>query len=122
MGKFRAKIGYAIPTEVKKGVWQDVIEERYHRGDILHDQHRWDSSNEVNDDLNISNRFSFVADNFMQEHRTQMKYLVFDNTRWKIHNIDLGSSPRIVITVSGVYNGPEPISSDSEEGDDNENP
>ena len=107
MAKFRALIGYCIPTEVEKGVWQDVIVEHYHRGDILQDYDRWDSSKEVNDDLNISNRFSIVADSFIKAHRDQMKYIVIDHTRWKIHSLDLTNRPRIVFTVSGVYNGPE---------------
>jgi hypothetical protein len=43
-----------------------------------------------------------------------MKYIVVDDVRWKIHNIDLASRPRIIITVSGLYNGPE-----VEENDEN---
>ena len=107
MGKFRYKIGYSIPTEVAKGVWADKIVEHYHRGDMLNDQHRWDSSNEVNDDLNISNRFSFIADNFLKAHRTEMKYIVIDDVKWKIHNIDLSTRPRIIVSISGLYKDPE---------------
>ena len=112
MAKFRALIGYAIPTEVEVGVWQDVVEEHYHKGDILIDQHRWDSSSDVNDNLNISNRFSIVADKFAKEHRTQMKYIVLDGTKWKIHNVDLSNRPRIVFTVSGLYTGSEDAGND----------
>ena len=107
MGKFRCKVGYGIPTEVKKGVWENVITERYHRGDILSDQNRWDSSSDVNDNLNVNNRFSFVADSFMKEHRMHILYIVIDDVRWKVHNLDLSNRPRIIMTISGVYNGPE---------------
>lgn len=114
MGKLRTKVGYAIPTEIKPGIWQDVIVEHYHKCDILNDQHRWDSSQDANDNLNISNRFSIVADTFAKTNRMHMKYIVVDDVRWKIHNIDLASRPRIIITVSGLYNGPE-----VEENDEN---
>lgn len=107
MGKFRCKVGYSIPTEVKKGVWEDVITERYHRGDILQDQTRWDSSSSVNDNLNISDRFSIIADSFMNEHRMHIKYIVISGVHWKVHNLDLSNRPRIIFTVNGVYNGPE---------------
>lgn len=107
MGKFRCKVGYGIPTEVKKGIWEDVITERYHRGDILQDQTRWDSSSDVNDNLNVNNRFSIIADKFMDEHKMHIKYIVIDGVRWKVHNMDLSTRPRIIFTVLGLYNGPE---------------
>lgn len=109
MGKFRCKVGYGIPTEVKKGIWENVITERYHRGDILTDQTRWDSSSDVNDNLNVSDRFSLVADKFMRENKMNILYIVIDDIRWKVHNIDFSSRPRFIFTISGVYNGPEVI-------------
>lgn len=107
MGKFRCKVGYGIPTETSKGIWENVLIERYYRGDILQDQTRWDSSSDINDNLNISNRFSIVADNFMRANRMHILYIVIDDIRWKVHNIDLSNRPRIIFTISGVYNGPE---------------
>lgn len=107
MSKFRCKIGYGIDTEIAPGVWQKVITEHWHRGDILQDQTRWDSSSDVNDNLNISNKFSIVADSFIKAHKTDILYIVIDDVRWKVHNLDLSNRPRIIFTVTGVYNGPE---------------
>lgn len=104
MGKWYGTIGYAEPIESKPGVWKDKITERKYFGEILQYSRRLQSSGEVNDDINISNEISIVADPFAQQHFHAMKYIEFMGTKWKISNVKV-QYPRLILSVGGVYNG-----------------
>ena len=62
MAKFYGPIGYAETVETKPGVWKEQIVERNYTGDIVRNNRRLQSSDQVNDDINISNSISIVAD------------------------------------------------------------
>lgn len=105
MGKWYGTIGYAISTEVSPGVWDDVITERNYFGDIVRNTSRWStSSDSTNDDLNIDNRISIVADPFAYQNFQSMKYVEYMGAKWKISKVEV-SHPRLILNVGGVYNG-----------------
>lgn len=62
MAKFYGKIGYAVRMEIRPGVWDDEITEREYFGDLLRNTSRYQTSDKLNDDVNISNEISIVAD------------------------------------------------------------
>ena len=64
MAKFHGVIGYAIQTETAPGVWQDIITEKEYSGDVILNQQRWQKSENVNDDFNVDNSISIIADPF----------------------------------------------------------
>lgn len=104
MAKFYGAIGYVKTVEVEPGVWVDnqVIEHNYY-GDITRPISRNQPSGGVNDDINISNMLSIVADPFANENFQYMKYVVLMGTKWKITNIEI-KYPRLLLTVGGKYN------------------
>lgn len=105
MAKFFGPIGYAIPTETRPGMWEDLIEERNYYGDIVRNTSRWTaSSDSTNDDLNINNQINIVADPFALNNFHAMKYVKFMGTAWKITNVEV-QYPRLILSVGGVYNG-----------------
>lgn len=104
MGKWYGTIGYAELIETKPGVWKDKITERKHYGEILQYSRRLQSSGEVNDDLNLVNEISIVADPFAQQNFHAMKYIGFMGAKWKITNVKV-QYPRLILSVGGVYNG-----------------
>jgi len=104
MSKFYGKIGYAKQIESAPGVWVDSIIEKSYRGDILLDQRRWNNDDKVNDDLNIDNKISIVADPYMYENFDSIKYVTLFGTKWKVKTITI-NRPRVVIYLGGVYNG-----------------
>lgn len=105
MGKWYGTIGYAMSTEVSPGVWDDVITERNYFGDIVRNTSRWStSSDSTNDDLNIDNRISIVADPFAYQNFQSMKYVEYMGAKWKISKVEV-SHPRLILNVGGVYNG-----------------
>lgn len=107
MAKFYGLIGYARLKESKPGVWIDEIVEKNYRGDIVIDQRRWRPDEKVNDDINIDNSISIIADEYAYNNIGSMKYIVWNNTPWKIQSFSI-NRPRIVIQIGGIYNGERP--------------
>lgn len=103
MNKFFGVVGYAIETESSPGVWENVITERGYYGDVTRNTSRVQSSDKLNDDLNISNVISIVADPFAYENFHSMRYVTFMKSKWKITNIEV-QYPRLILTIGGIYN------------------
>lgn len=106
--KYYGKIGYAITQEVKPSTFEEVVVERSYPGDWVRVQKRYDSTDQLNDNINISNELSIVADPFAYENFAHIRYITWMNSKWKVHNAEV-KYPRINLTIGGVYNGPEPI-------------
>ena len=104
MAKFYGPIGYAELVEIKPGVWQEKITERNYYCEMTRNSRRLEASNYVNDNLNISNEFSIVADPFARDNFHSMRYIEFMGSRWKITNVE-DRYPRLILSVGGVYNG-----------------
>ena len=104
MAKFYGKIGYANTVETKPGVYEEQIVERSYYGDLIRNSRRVQSADQVNDDINISNEISIVADPYATNNFHTMRYAVFMGTKWKISNVEV-SYPRLILTLGGVYNG-----------------
>lgn len=104
MAKFYGAIGYATQEETSPGVWQDKIVERNYSGDLGRNSFRLQSSENLNDNVNISNEISIVSDPYANENFHSMKYIEFMGTKWKINNVE-AKYPRLILTVGGVYNG-----------------
>ena len=105
MAKFYGVIGYAVSTETTSGVWEDVITEKTYSGDVTRNTRRLESGEGLNDNINISNLISIIADPYATENFFLMRYVKWMGTYWKISNVDV-QRPRLVLTVGGVYNGP----------------
>lgn len=105
MSKWYGKIGFAAESvESVPGVWTEPIVEKSYYGDIIRNTRMLQSSNGVNDNINISNQISILADPYATNHIYAMKYAEFQDTKWKISNIEV-QYPRLLLTLGGVYNG-----------------
>ena len=105
MGKWYGVIGYSITTETAPGIWSNIDIEREYYGDVVRNSNRWSqNSDSTNDDLNINNQISIVADPYAHQNFHSMKYVEFMGTRWRITNIEV-KYPRLILTLGGVYNG-----------------
>ena len=101
--KYYGQIGFADTVETVPGVWSNQIFERNYYGDLIRNTRRLSSSDKVNDDINISNEFSILADPYASENFSKMKYLTYMNAKWKITDIRV-EFPRLILTVGGLYN------------------
>lgn len=104
MGKWFGKIGYAVTEETTPGVWVEQITERTYYGDIIHNTRRLQTSDKLNDDINVSNEISIVADPFARDNFHAMRYIEFMGTRWKVSSVEV-QYPRLILSLGGVYNG-----------------
>lgn len=104
MAKFYGKIGYGITEEVKPGVWVDNIIEKNVVGDLTKNNRLLEKSDGVNDNINISNIISIVADPYITENFHLIKYVKFLGVAWKVKIAEV-QYPRIILTLGGEYNG-----------------
>lgn len=103
MAKWFGKIGYAVTEETVPGVWKESITEREYYGDLIRNTRRLQSANQVNDNIDVSNEISIVADPYANENFHSMRYVEFMGTRWKINSVDV-QYPRLTLSLGGVYN------------------
>ena len=107
MAKQFGKIGYAITSETESGIWEPTIVEKEYYGDLTTDRRKRQNSGEVNDNINLANVISIIADPFAIQNCSYMAYVEVMGTRWKISDIEV-QYPRLILTVGGVYNGDSP--------------
>lgn len=103
MAKYYGAIGYAETVEKRPGVWKEHITERMYSGDLLKNTSRFQTADKLNDDINITNEISIVADPYANQNFHLMRYVVFMDTKWKITNVEV-QYPRLRLTLGGVYN------------------
>lgn len=104
MAKYYGAIGYVETVETTPGVWKEQITERMYSGDLLRNTSRFQSADKLNDDINISNDISIIADPYARNNFHLMRYAEFMGTKWKITNVEV-QYPRLRLTLGGEYNG-----------------
>lgn len=104
MAKFYGAIGYAEMIESSPGVFKEQITERKYYGDIIRNARRLQSADKLNDDINVTNEISIVADPYATENFYSMRYVEFMGAKWKVNNVEV-QYPRLVLTLGGLYNG-----------------
>lgn len=103
MAKFCGVIGYVITKEIEPGVYvEEVIENEYY-GDVIRNTRRLREAAKVNDDINISNQISIVADPFANNNFHAMRYIMFMGAKWKIIEVEV-QYPRLILSIGGLYN------------------
>lgn len=103
MAKFYGIIGYAEQVETVPGVYSEEIAERPYYGDLIRNTRRYESASQLNDNLNITNEISIIADPFAYQNFHAMRYVEFMGAKWKITTVEV-QYPRLILTIGGVYN------------------
>lgn len=104
MAKFFGTIGFAETVETRPGVWEEDIKEHGYYGDLTRNTRRLESSGGVNDNVNVANNISIVADPYAIQNFHAMRFVEFMGTRWKITNVEV-QYPRLILTIGDEYNG-----------------
>lgn len=109
MAKFYGLIGYNMETvETDPGLWEEQSIERPYYGDMIRNFSKHESSGGVNDNINIANEISIVADPYAMEHFFAIRYVKFQIPAlggvWKVTNAEV-AYPRLILTIGGLYNG-----------------
>lgn len=105
--KFSGKIGFWLrDVKTKQGVYKPEIVEKSYTGEVLKNIRNFQSvENQQNDNLRINNRLSIISDLYMQRNWSSIKYVVWNGVKWKVSSVDIGSYPRAILELGGVYNG-----------------
>lgn len=115
MAKYHGKIGFVTFKERVPGVDVEVAEEREYFGDVIRHSKRWEQTQQVNPNLNISNQISIVADAYARNNLFAIRYISWMGSNWEVTTAEV-QHPRLILTIGGVYNGPTPGSSDGSGG------
>lgn len=103
MAKFYGLIGYEVTVETEPGIYEETIIENEYYGDIIRNSRRLDQAAQVNDNVNISNQISIVADPFANDNFHAMRYIKFMGAKWKITDVEV-QYPRLILSIGGLYN------------------
>lgn len=104
MPKFYGAIGFAEMVEVRPGVHEEQITEHFYYCDLNRNSRRLQPTDQLNDNVNISNEVSILADPYANGNFHSIRYVEFMGAKWKVSNIE-AQPPRLILTLGGVYNG-----------------
>jgi len=109
MARFYGEVGYGTPVEDPSGsgVWVDSITEFTYQGDVIRNTRQLENSEKVNDDIVVSNSISIVADQYAIENFFNIKYVRWSGVLWTVTTVEV-RSPRLILSIGSVYNGPTP--------------
>lgn len=105
MAKWYGAIGYAELKETSPGVHTEVITEHNYYGEVNRNNRNLQATSQVNDNVNISNEISIIADPYMRHSFHAIRYVEFMGNKWKVSTVDASTYPRLVLTLGGLYNG-----------------
>lgn len=103
MAKWYGAVGYRTTVEVEPGYWEEQIIDRFYYGEIISNRWLIQNSGNINDNINISNTISIVADPFAIQKCSEIIYVEYAGTKWKVSSIE-PQFPRLLLTLGGVYN------------------
>lgn len=104
MAKFRGVVGFADTVEKEPGKYVEEILPRTYSGDLRRNTRRLESAGTINDNINISNEISILADAYAFNHFYAIRYVEFGGAKWKVSSVDATKRPRLVLTLGGLYN------------------
>lgn len=108
--KFSGIIGFVDTVETDPinhpGVFEEIETRRKYRGDILQDSRRRENSvyMTTNTDINVTNRFSIIADAYAEFNFYAIRYIEWKGKKWLVNNVEV-NRPRLTLYVGGLYNG-----------------
>lgn len=114
MARFCGEVGYGEQAEIRPGVWDDVIVEHRYYGDVIRNSRQLETGEKVNNDISVGNSISILADAYANEHFFAMRYIRWAGVLWTVTDVEV-QSPRLILRLGGVYNGPTPGASRSTE-------
>ena len=107
MARFSGRIGYGESVETAPGVWVDNIIERSYFGDVVRNARNLREGEHLNADLSVQNSISIVADAYANDHFFAIRYVEWAGALWTVSSVEV-QSPRLLLRLGEVYNGPTP--------------
>lgn len=103
MGKWYGKIGFAVTEETRPGIYQEKITDYEYQGDVTRNPNsRYQNSGGVNDNINITQMISILADPFANQNFYNIRYIEYAGAKWKVESVEV-RYPRLELTIGGLY-------------------
>lgn len=110
MARFHGNIGFVNTVEIEPGIWEEQTTERFYYGELTRNNRKLQTSaTSVNDNVDISNEISIIADPYATQNYLSMRYVEFMGAKWKITSVDV-KYPRLILSIGGLYNGQQTTS------------
>lgn len=104
MAKFYGPVGFAILRESSPGIWKEEYDESHsYKGDVSRRRQNWQSSSNLNSNLDISTEISIIGDAFLYANFPAIRYILWDGVRYEVSSVVV-ERPRLILTVKGVFN------------------
>lgn len=107
MARFFGPVGYGTTAETEPGVWVDEIVEHEYYGDVIRNARNLKEGENLNPDISVQNSISIVADEYANAHFFDIRYVEWAGTKWTVSSVEV-QSPRLLLRLGEVYNGPTP--------------
>lgn len=107
MARFHGEVGYGESIETSPGVWEDRISEFPYTGDVVRNTRKLEEGEGLNNDLSVGNSISILADQQAIDHFFKIKYVRWAGVLWTVTSVEV-RTPRLILTLGSVYNGPTP--------------
>jgi hypothetical protein len=107
MARYHGRVGYGESVESAPGVWEDQIVERSYFGDVIRNARNLREGENLNFDLSVQNSISIVADAYANDHFFAIRYVEWAGVLWTVPSVEV-QSPRLLLRLGEVYNGPTP--------------
>lgn len=101
--RYFGKIGFERTEKTGVDVYTENIVERDYYGDVNRNYRRTQTSDSVNDDIQLTNQISIVADPFAIDNFASIRYATYLGSKWNVTSVEV-QFPRLVLTLGGVYN------------------
>lgn len=102
MAKWYGKVGFAETRETDLDEWTEVILERPYPGDILSISRSMQVGSEINNDITISNKISFITDPYARQNFQNIRYVTYMGSKWRVTNVNV-EYPRLTLTLGGIW-------------------
>jgi len=104
MARFAGNVGFGVSTEVRPGVFEDVITVRQYYGDVRRSARQANTVDKVNDDIVVENTIEIVADSYASDNIFAIRYVEWAGAKWKVPNAEQ-QGVRLLLRLGGVYHG-----------------
>ena len=107
MARYFGNVGYVESVETAPSVFTEQATERPYYGDEITVNRRLTKGEGPNDNVEIGNQFSILADAYAYDHFFAIRYITWMGQRWKVTKATV-QRPRILLDVGGLWNGKTP--------------
>lgn len=102
MNKYCGLVGFFINEETAPGVWDEHLVEHPYYGDIIQMRKDNGSSDQVNADVEVSNRISILSDPFACQHFLSIRYVTLFGQKMSVKSVEV-EYPRLTLQIGGLY-------------------